>query len=76
MLFSVIIHIGDKVQTGHYRAYTRKNEDNWYLCDDHHVQEIPENTLKNDLAKKDPQNTPYILLYHRVNVRKYLYLCI
>jgi len=32
-LYSIVIHIGHSVNTGHYTCYF-KNEDNWYLMDD------------------------------------------
>ena len=32
-LYSIVIHIGQSINTGHYTCYF-KNEDNWYLMDD------------------------------------------
>ncbi|KAJ6219774.1 hypothetical protein RDWZM_005586 [Blomia tropicalis] len=54
-LYAVINHTGT-LETGHYTAYIRQTEDEWYQCDDHFIlRATTEQVL---------QSEAYLLFYH------------
>ena len=38
-LQSLVVHIGDSLEQGHYIAYV-KRDNKWYKMDDHHAQRV------------------------------------
>ena len=48
-LFAVVCHRGT-FQGGHYVAYVRASDGNWYLCDDAYVQRVSEEVVRTSQA--------------------------
>ena len=61
-LYSVIVRIGCNISFGHYKAYCRKNQHDWYCYNDSEVNQVNINdqNIYNELSKSS-----YILFYER-----------
>lgn len=57
-LFSAICHQGDWADVGHYTAYVKSSDDEWFLADDAYVtrENIPPDS-----------STPYLLFYRKTS---------
>ena len=60
-LIGVISHLGESSMEGHFIAYCKHFDDNWYLFNDGIVSTVSEN----DIYK----GTPYILFYQNKNIK-------
>ena len=61
-LFGVISHIGESSDEGHFIAYCKHFDDNWYMFNDSIAKTVGENELTNGV--------PYILFYRNINIDK------
>jgi len=59
-LFGVISHIGESSDEGHFIAYCKHFDDNWYMFNDSIAKTVGENELTNGV--------PYILFYRNINL--------
>ena len=59
-LFGVISHIGESSDEGHFIAYCKHFDDNWYMFNDSIAKCVGENELTNGV--------PYILFYRNINL--------
>ncbi len=60
-LYAVAVHRGSDLYGGHYYAYVRGLDGNWYLANDESVRQVPASRLMQEHA--------YVLLYQRVNTK-------
>ncbi|CAG9863922.1 unnamed protein product [Phyllotreta striolata] len=56
-LFAVIIHIGERMDMGHYVTYVRQQHNYWYKCNDEDITRVK---LEDVLASEG-----YLLFYHK-----------
>jgi ubiquitin C-terminal hydrolase len=61
-LFGVISHIGESSDEGHFIAYCKHFDDNWYMFNDSIAKTVGEDELTNGV--------PYILFYRNINIDK------
>jgi len=61
-LFGVISHIGESSDEGHFIAYCKHFDNNWYMFNDSIAKTVGENELTNGV--------PYILFYRNINLDK------
>jgi hypothetical protein len=61
-LYSVLVHDGFSINSGHYYCYVKSSNDLWYCMNDSHVCRVSE--------KEVLQQTPYLLFYERVLDKK------
>ena len=61
-LFGVISHIGESSDEGHFIAYCKHFDFNWYMFNDSIAKTVGENELTNGV--------PYILFYRNINIDK------
>jgi len=61
-LYAIVVHLDIMRSTffGHYVAYVRDSEDEWFLCDDSNVRQVPWSHVREQL--------PYLLFYQREQV--------
>jgi len=59
-LFAVVVHRGYDLFSGHYYAYVRGLDNNWYVCNDEQIGQV-------SIGKILKENA-YILLYQRQNL--------
>ena len=61
-LFGVISHIGESSDEGHFIAYCKHFDDNWYMFNDSIAKTVGEDELTNGV--------PYILFYRNIDIDK------
>ena len=61
-LFGIISHIGESSDEGHFIAYCKHFDDNWYMFNDSIAKTVGENELTNGV--------PYILFYRNIDIDK------
>ena len=63
LLYGIIVHISPFSAGGHYVAYVKAGDDNWYECDDSSVTEVDEDEVLSQTA--------YMFFYRRVSPRSW-----
>ncbi|KPI91920.1 Ubiquitin carboxyl-terminal hydrolase 46 [Papilio xuthus] len=65
ILYAMIVHSGKYLNTGHYIAFTKCN-DQWYKINDKKVSAINHD----EINKLEKDETPYILFYRRTDIEE------
>ena len=63
LLYGIIVHISPFSAGGHYVAYVKAGDGNWYECDDSSVTEVDEDEVLSQTA--------YMLFYRRASPRSW-----
>lgn len=61
-LYSIIVHLGEKRNNGHYVAYVKHRDDKWYLHNDAEVR-----CVDFDIVVKKQSRNAYMLFYQNVD---------
>lgn len=66
-LVGFICHSGERISNGHYVFYGNIDKDRWAIFNDSRVSEISVPEDEQFEREFRAQNTPYILIYKRIN---------
>lgn len=61
-LYGIICHHGESIESGHYTAFIKDDNDNWFLCDDERISK--EDIIQ--IVKKYARNM-YVIVYKKMN---------
>jgi hypothetical protein len=61
-LRSIVVHQGSTSSSGHYVAYVRRGQSEWYLCDDHIICPVQ---VGHSMRFQTGEQQPYMVFYER-----------